>query len=447
MSPTVMAIIMLVVVIACIIWNKIPLNFIMFVVPFVCCLLLGYSLTETSSFILTQINSVMQSAGYMLLFGLVYFTMLTETGMFDIIINALVKMIGNRLNVVVVMVMTSVIGAVGYLTANMSTTYLICFPIMIPMFKKFKLDQRYAFIICQTAVSAMCFLPGGIGTVNSAMMAGCSATELAAASMPWGLCFIPAIVLQWVYFAICHRKKMGTLGLPEGAEAATVETTSTETKQEEKPNARPKLFWFNLLVFVCVIVALAYFQVPSYLVFIAAAIITSMVNYPKNFSQIWNKAGATFFNVLVMLIAICFYLAVFNAAPEDGSQVSMVSALATAMTGIFPEFLMKYMFVIFLVLVVPIIHFVPYQVYSAMYPLFISVAATFGMGSIAVIAPFVCNLGLATSVTPMNSATYVGCTLCEIEDVNSYTNWGGVIMFFTNLIVIATALITGVLSF
>ncbi|MCD8077285.1 MAG: citrate:H+ symporter [Lachnospiraceae bacterium] len=445
MSPTVMAIIMLVVVIACILWNKIPMNFIMFVVPFVCSLLLGYSLTETSNFIITQINTVMTSAGYMLLFGLVYFTMLTETGMFDTIVGALLKLIGNKMNVVIVMVMTTIIGAVGYLTANMSTTYLICFPIMIPLFKKFKLDQRYAFILCQTAISAMCFLPWGIGLVNSAMMAGCDATELAAASIPWGLCFIPAIILQWVYFSICHRRKTGTLGLPEGSE--TVTTESTETKKEENPNARPKLFWFNLLVFVCVIVALAVFKVPSYIVFIAAAIVTSAVNYPKNFGQIWNKAGMTFFNVLVMLIAICFYLAIFNAAPEDGSKVSMVNALATAMTGIFPEFLMKYMFLIFLLLAVPIIHFVPYQVFNAMYPLFISVGATFGMGSIAIIAPFVCNLGLATSVTPMNSATYVGCTLCELDDVNIYCNYAGVIMFFTNLVVVAVALLTGVLSF
>ena len=66
------------------------------------------------------------------------------------------------------------------------------------------------------------------------------------------------------------------------------------------------------------------------------------------------------------------------------------------------------------------------------------------MGSMAIIAPFVCNLGLATSATPMNSATYVGCTLCEI-DVDHFCNWGGVIMFFTNLVVVATAILTGVM--
>lgn len=63
----------------------------------------------------------------------------------------------------------------------------------------------------------------------------------------------------------------------------------------------------------------------------------------------------------------------------------------------------------------------------------------------AIIAPFVCNLALATSVTPMNSATYVGCTLCEI-DVDHYCTKGGVIMFVTNLVVVITALVTGVLT-
>lgn len=437
MSPTVVAIIMVVVTIGFILWNKIPLNFVMFVVPFVCMLLLGFSLTDASSIILDQINTVMTTSGYMLLFGLIYFIMLTETGLFDIIINKLIGMLGNKMNVVVIMVITTIISCVAYLTANMSTTYLIVFPIMIPLFNRYKMDRMNAFLICQTAIGAMCWLPWGIGLVNSAMMANVSPEELAAASIPWGLCFIPAIILQWVYFALVHKKQHGTLGLPQDAEAL-----QESAEKKDNPNARPKLLWFNLLVFACVIVALAYFKVPSYLVFIAASIITAMVNYRKDFGAIWNKAGATFFNVLVMLIAICFYLAAFNAEPEGGT--SMVNALADAMTGIFPEFLMKYMFIIFLILVVPIIHFVPYQVYNTMYPLFISVGATFGYTSMQIIAPFVCNLALATSNTPMNSATYVGCTLCDI-DVNRHCNKGGVIMFFTNLVVIAVALLTGVM--
>ncbi len=438
MSPTVVAVIMLVATIAFILWNKVPMNFVMFVVPFICMMLLGFSVTEASTLILNQISSVMQSAGYMLMFGLIYFTMLTETGVFDTIVNKLIQVLGNKMNVVVILIMTSIISCVGYLTASISTTYLIVFPIMIPLFNRFKVDRLYAFLTCQTAIAAMCWLPWGIGLVNSSMMAGVSPEELAAASIPWGLCFIPAIILQWVYFALSHKKKVGTLGLPEGTGAV-----AAAAEKKENPNARPKLFWFNLLVFACVVAALAYFKIPSYLVFIVGSIITALVNYRKDFGAIWNKAGTSFFNMMLMLVAICFYLAAFNAAPEGGQ--SMVNALAEAMTSILPDFLMKYMFLIFLLLVVPIIHFIPYQVYNTMYPLFISVGATFGFTSMQIIAPFVCNLALATSNTPMNSAVYVGATLCDI-DVNRTCNWGGVIMFITNLVVIATALITGVMT-
>ena len=186
MSPTVMAIIMIVVVVAAIIWNKIPMNFIMFVIPVVCALILGYNVSEISSAILGQISSVMGSSGWMLLFGLIFFTMLTESGMFDIIIGKLLGIVGKKLNVFWVLILTAAISAIAYLTANMSTTYLIVFPIMIPLFKRDKMDQRWAFIVCQSAIAMMCWLPWGIGVVNSAAMAS-TAVSAAGAGADIGL--------------------------------------------------------------------------------------------------------------------------------------------------------------------------------------------------------------------------------------------------------------------
>lgn len=439
MNPTTVAILMLIVVIGCILWNKIPLNFVLFVVPFVSFFLLGYNVQETSKFILAQFNTVMSASGYMLLFGLIYFNMLSETGLFTIILNKVIDLLGSKLNVIVIMVLTSIISAIAFLTANISTTYLIVFPIMIPLFNRYKINREYAYIIAQTALAAMCWLPWGIGVVNSSIMAGTNPETLAKGAMPWGLCFIPAIILQWIYFAFAHKKKYKTWGLPQQAGE-----TTTEEKKEENPNARPKLLWFNLIVFLLVIVALAYLKIPSYLVFIIASIITALVNYPKDFNVIWNKAGTSFFNVLIMLLAICFFLSAFNAAPEDGSKLSMVKSLAETMIGIFPAPLMKYIHIIFLLLAVPIIHFIPNQVYTTMYPIFISIGATFGLSSIDVISPFVCNLALATSVTLLNPATYVGATLSDVE-VKHFTNYGGVVMFVTNIVVVITALVSGVL--
>ena len=55
MSPAVLALLMLVIVVAFILWNKVPLNFIMFVVPVIFSFLMGYNVMETSTFIINQI--------------------------------------------------------------------------------------------------------------------------------------------------------------------------------------------------------------------------------------------------------------------------------------------------------------------------------------------------------------------------------------------------------
>ena len=101
--------------------------------------------------------------------------------------------------------------------------------------------------------------------------------------------------------------------------------------------------------------------------------------------------------------------------------------------------------IIMLLLCVIIIYFVPFQIFNALYPLFVSVGAGFGISPVAMIAPFVCNLSLATSSTPTNSSTYLGCALTETE-VEPYCKKAVPIQTVTNAIVVLTAIIFGVLQ-
>ena len=115
----------------------------------------------------------------------------------------------------------------------------------------------------------------------------------------------PAIILQWVYFGWKHKERVGTF-------QAVAEVETTAEKKEEDPNLRPKLFWVNLLIFVIALAALGVFGVDPYFVFIVATVVTAMLNYPKNFGEIFAKVGPMYLNILVMLIAINVYQAVFN---------------------------------------------------------------------------------------------------------------------------------------
>lgn len=429
-NTLIMAIILILIVVATVVTKKAPFNFVLFTVPIICALVLGYSVEETSTFVVEQLASMMKSAGFMLLFAFLYFQMLTEAGVFDTIVSAITRKLGDKMNVIVIMILTTLIGGFSILTGNFTPAYLITFPLMVPLYKKFDFDREAAFIIAQTAMSALCFIPWGIGMAYTASSAGLDADQLAAASLPWALCFIPAIILQWVYFGIKHKKRVGTF--------RAVKDDVAEAEKKENPNLRPKLFWVNLIIFVIVLVALGIFGIKPYFVFIFATVITAMINYRDNFGEIFNKVGTMYTNILIMLIAINVYQAVFN-------NTGMVGALSDGLMQVCPQFLLRYIHIIMLLLSVLIIYVVPFQIFNALYPVFISIGAGFGIPAVAIIAPFVCNLSLATSSTPTNSSTYTGCALTE-TDVHHYCKKAVPVQTVTNAIVILTAVIFHVLE-
>lgn len=437
MTPTIMAILMLAIIIGFVFYKKVPMQFVLSVVPIIFALLLGNDLAKVSTMIIDSINNTMKSVGYMLLFGLMYFTLLSETGMFDIIVNGFIKLTRGKVNVYIVMIMTTIVAAIGMLTANVASAYLVVFPVMLSLYHRLKFDKKAAMIIAQTAISAMCFVPWGIGVANSAVFAKVDPMQLAKQVIPISLCFIPVIILQWIYFGMRHKKQVGSL-----AEIAADEAASAVQAQEKKvnPNARPQFFWINLIVFVCALSALSYFKVPAFMVFIFAALITTLVNYPnpKQYQPIWAKSGGAFYNNLLMLVGISIFVGVFNGT-------GMIKALSTLVVAIFPGFLARYMHIILLALCVIIIRFIPYQIYNSLYPLLISVGASFGLSGIVIIAPFVPNLGFATGSSPLTPGTHVGTSLLGI-DVDEYSKLAVPIQTVSNILIIIIGLIFGVIQ-
>lgn len=423
-----MAILLIIIVVMTVVTDKVPFNFVLLTVPIIFAFILGDNIFKVSTYVVTQFASLMQSTGFMLLFAFLYFTMLTKTGMFNTIVNFVTSKV--KMNAVILMVLTTLIGGFSILTGNFTPAYLITFPILLPLYKKFNVDRGDAFMIAQTAMSAMCFIPWGIGMAYTASSAGLNATHLSKEGFLWGLCFIPVIIVQLIYFALRHKKINGTFGAINHEE-------TVEEKREEEEFERPKLFWINFLIFVIVMVALGVFQIAPYLVFIFATVITAMLNYPKDYSKIFAEVGPMYVNILVMLLAINVYQAIFN-------NTGMVKALSEALIQYTPQPLLHYLSIIMLLLCTIIIYFIPFQIFNALYPIFITIGASFGIPAVAMIAPFICNLSLATSVTPTNSSTYIGAGLLDL-DVPTYTKRAVPIMTVTNALVIIVAAVTGVL--
>lgn len=431
MDPTIVAIIMVALTIASAFFKKLPNQFVLCILPIFCGLALGFNIDELADMIINQVNTSMKSAGYMVLFAMIYFTMLTETGMFDDLIRKLLRLTHGKLNIYAVMIITSLIAVVGMLTATVVTAYLIVFPIMLPIYKKMKFDHISAMVIAQTAIAAMCFVPWGIAVANSSVFAGVDPMELSRRLMPVSLCFIPAIILQWIYFGYVHKKSGGLMVVDWTADA------EQDGDKKENELARPKLFWFNLLLFVIVIAMLATSIMPSYITFIFASAITILVNYPngKDHKKLLSKAGGRYFGTIQMLIGISFFIGVFQGT-------GMTEALANSIVTHVPEFLTRYIHIILAMSMVAVIRFIPNKIYNSTYPVLISVGSRFGLAGTDVIAPFVCNMSLATGSSPFTAATHVGTGLLDL-DVNAYCNKSAKVQFATNIIIILTAVLVG----
>lgn len=427
---TIVAILMVGTVIASVFLKKVPMQFTLCIIPVICALILGYPIKEIGDIAMNQITTSMKSAGIMCLFAMIYFTMLSETGMFNTITRQLIKLTRGKVSVYMVMILTSLIAGIGMLTATVVTAYTIVFPAMMPLYKKMKFDRASAMLIAQTAIAGMCFLPWGIAVVNSSVFASVDPMELSRRLIPVAFCFIPVIVLQWVYFGMQHKRQ----GLPMMIEWNDDE----EEGQEENPLRRPKLFWINLLIFVAAIAALVTAAMPSYLVFIIASFLTIMIDYrePKDYQKMLSKATGRFGGTMMMLIGISVFLGIFN-------ETGMVKALAAAVVGAFPTFLTRYIHLFLAAIMVIVIRFMPNKIYNSMYPALISMASSYGLAGVDVIAPFVCNMSLATGISPFTATTHVGVSLLDI-DLNDYCRKGVKVMEISNLLIIALAIIIGV---
>ena len=123
----------------------------------------------------------------------------------------------------------------------------------------------------------------------------------------------------------------------------------------------------------------------------------------------------------------------------------MVESLANSIVTNVPEFLTRYIHIILAASMVIVIRFIPNKIYNSMYPVLISIGSRFGLAGTDVIAPFVCNMSLATGSSPFTATTHIGTGLLEL-DVNRYCNRSAAVQTVTNIVIIATAILVGVVK-
>ena len=104
--------VMIVLIVVLLLKGKMSPIVVLTLIPTIAALVLGYHPIEITEFIKEGIGTT-TSNGILFIFSVIYFGVMSDTGMFDVIVNFLVRRAGN--NVIAVTVATAIIATIAHL--------------------------------------------------------------------------------------------------------------------------------------------------------------------------------------------------------------------------------------------------------------------------------------------------------------------------------------------
>jgi len=249
------------------------------VVPAVAALILGYDPVTIADFIREGVKTTTNN-GILFIFSVIYFGVLSDTGLFDVIVNWLVKKAGN--NVIAITVATALVATISHLDGTTATTVLITIPSLYPIYKKMNIDPKILLCITGACMGVMNLLPWGGPTARAATVLQMDANEL------WHM-LIPIQVVGFI-INIALGVLLGMLAVKQGAGAGKGEEVETDEKAAAEANALRKsvpFLVFNLVLTVAVIAILSMGLATSYFVIIAGVLI--LINRQRIRSEAQEK--------------------------------------------------------------------------------------------------------------------------------------------------------------
>ncbi|ADG77978.1 Citrate/H+ symporter, CitMHS family OS=Tsukamurella paurometabola (strain ATCC 8368 / DSM /CCUG 35730 / CIP 100753 / JCM 10117 / KCTC 9821 / NBRC 16120/ NCIMB 702349 / NCTC 13040) OX=521096 GN=Tpau_1349 PE=4 SV=1 [Tsukamurella paurometabola] len=324
----------------------------------------------------------------MLFFAIVFFGVMIDVGLFDPVVRAVVRLV--RDDPARLVLGTAVLAGVVSLDGDGSTTFIVTTSALLPLYLKLGVSPVALTVVAGLANGTMNILPWGGPTARAAAALKISPSEVFVPMIPSLIAGMVLVLAFAWHLGLMERKRIGTITVrervlagvgggatggptppaaPTGAPVARgtggaghretdlggVDETAQETGAAASALtaasgefARPKLLWFNAALTAALLSVLTLDLLPIPVLFMIAAAIALIVNFPKVAEQ--QEAITRHSSSIVSVVGMVFAAAVLTGVFKG---TGMVEAVAAWVTSIIPSSMGPHLAVITGVLSIP----------------------------------------------------------------------------------------------
>ena len=339
--------------------------------------------------------------GVMLLFAILYFAIMIDTGLFDPSVKLILRLVkGDPLKVVMGTITLTLIVS---LDGDGSTTYMICVAAMLPLYKRLGMSPLIMACLMMLASGVMNLTPWGGPTARAASALHVEASEI---FVPMVLPMIFAIL--WIYFlgfmyGHMERKRLGIMEI----DVSHGDNIQISTNPEAN---RDHLRWFNALLTIVLMVCLVKGVLPLPILFMVALCIALVVNYKDvdlQKSLIAHHAGSA-----LNVVGIIFAAGIFTGIL---SGTGMVDAMSKELVAIIPASMGPFLAPITAIISMPLTFFMSNDAfYYGVLPILSEAAAHYGITPVEMARASIVGQPVHL-LSPLVPSTYLLCGLAGIE--------------------------------
>jgi CitMHS family citrate-Mg2+:H+ or citrate-Ca2+:H+ symporter len=409
-------------------------------VPVLFALLGGFGGAQLGEMMLSGLRTLAPT-GVMLMFAILYFGLMIDVGLFDPLIAAILRVVGN--DPLKVVVGTALLATLVSLDGDGSTTYMITVAAMLPLYRRLRLDPLSLTCVTILANGTLNLTPWGGPLARVASALHVEPADVFLPMLPAMVAGIAGVLgLAWL-LGRREKQRLGHLSLSAAAteDASIADSALVPPLSSADAVRRPKLLAFNAVLTLGLLVALVLGVLPLPVLFMVAFAIALLINFPKVADQ--RERVAAHAKNVIAVVSLIFAAGIFTGIL---SGTGMLDAMAKSMLGLIPPALGPYLAPVTAVASLPLTFFVSNDAfYFGVIPIIAETAKEFGIAPVEIARASLIGQPVHF-LSPLVPSTYllVGLAGVEFGDHQRYTlKWAALIC----LLMLAASLLCAVFPF